>query len=83
MSELVLAEEPFLAAVAPIRHGLVAGIRVHVFAVAVGAPNSVRPPDLDEPLFGRGVVGKHLEQFDQTDAFSVVLSWCFVCHNLP
>ena len=55
----------------------------YLVAVAVCAPDTVRPACLDEPRFGGRVVGETVEQINQAHAFPIGFPRCFLCHFRP
>ena len=67
---------------APVGHGLLAGDRGRVCAVAVGADRAVGPALRLEPLAGRLLIREHLAQLNEADSHTKSLAGCFVfCHD--
>ena len=51
------------------------GLSVDIFAIAVSAPDSIRPTCISEPSLSSSVIGEHLKEINKRE---VIPQFCFV-----
>ena len=64
-----------------VRHGAVLDPRLDVEGAAPWAVRAIRPALVLEPVPRRVVIGEHVGQLDEGDAFPVALPGAFPCHS--